>query len=157
MEPHDYARTAALLGAALVGGMLFAFSAFVMRALGRLPAPQGIAAMQAINVAVLRALVFVPLFGTIPAGLAAAWLMPGALTDPGPATALAGTLLYAIGCVVVTGTRNVPWNDRLAAADPETAEAASLWRDYLVVWTRWNHLRVLACSGAVLLFGVAAA
>ncbi len=151
MEPHDYARATALLGAGLVGGLLFAFSAFVMRALGRLPAPQGIAAMQAINVAVLRPLVFVPLFGTIPAGLAAVWLMPGALTDPGPAMALAGTLLYALGCVVVTGTRNVPWNDRLAAADPESPQAAALWRDYLVVWTRWNHVRVLACSGAVLL------
>jgi uncharacterized membrane protein len=34
----------------VVAGVFFAFSAFVMRALARLLAPQGIAAMQAINV-----------------------------------------------------------------------------------------------------------
>jgi len=30
---------------------------------------------------------------------------------------------------------NVPLNDRLAAAAPDSAEAATLWRHYLVVWT----------------------
>jgi uncharacterized membrane protein len=33
-----------------VGGIFFAFSAFVMKALDRLPPAQGIAAMQSINV-----------------------------------------------------------------------------------------------------------
>jgi uncharacterized membrane protein len=41
----------AALGCGVVAGVFFAFSAFVMRALARLPAQQGIAAMQAINVA----------------------------------------------------------------------------------------------------------
>jgi uncharacterized membrane protein len=42
----------AALGCGLVAGVFFAFSTFVMKALARLPAEQGIAAMQAINVAV---------------------------------------------------------------------------------------------------------
>ena len=39
----------AAVGAGLVGGVFFAFSAFVMRALRGLPDEQGLAAMQAVN------------------------------------------------------------------------------------------------------------
>ena len=46
---------AALLGTALIGGVFFAFSSFVMKALARVPSPEGIAAMQSINVTVLNA------------------------------------------------------------------------------------------------------
>ncbi len=41
----------AALGCSMMAGVFFAFSAFVMKALARLPAEQGVAAMQAINVA----------------------------------------------------------------------------------------------------------
>ena len=44
----------ALLGSALVGGVFFAFSSFVMKALARVPSSQGIAAMQSINVVVIN-------------------------------------------------------------------------------------------------------
>lgn len=54
----------AALGAGLTAGLLFAFSAFVMDALARLPPEQGIAAMQSINVAVLNPLFFTVFFGT---------------------------------------------------------------------------------------------
>jgi len=37
------------LGCGLIAGVFFAFSAFVMKALARLPPAQGIAAMQSIN------------------------------------------------------------------------------------------------------------
>ena len=42
------------IGSALVGGIFYAFSSFVMKALARIPAAEGIAAMQSINVAVLN-------------------------------------------------------------------------------------------------------
>jgi hypothetical protein len=54
----------AALGTGLIAGLLFAFSAFVMNALARLPPEQGIAAMQSINVAVLNPLFFTVFFGT---------------------------------------------------------------------------------------------
>jgi uncharacterized membrane protein len=41
----------AALDCAMMAGVFFAFSPFVMKALARLPAEQGVAAMQAINVA----------------------------------------------------------------------------------------------------------
>jgi uncharacterized membrane protein len=44
----------ALLGSALIGGIYFAFSSFVMKALARMPSAEGIAAMQSINVVVLN-------------------------------------------------------------------------------------------------------
>ncbi|MGI9030825.1 MAG: hypothetical protein ACR2HP_12705 [Ilumatobacteraceae bacterium] len=39
------------VGSVVVGGVFFAFSTFVMKGLAGLPAPTGIAAMQAINLA----------------------------------------------------------------------------------------------------------
>jgi hypothetical protein len=45
---------ATAIGSGLVAGFFLAFSICVMRALGRLPAGQGIAAMQSVNVEVLN-------------------------------------------------------------------------------------------------------
>ena len=53
-----------MLGAATVGGVFFAFSTFVMRALAQLPPAQGIAAMQRINVVVLNPLFLGTFMGT---------------------------------------------------------------------------------------------
>ena len=55
---------AGVLGSGLVAGVFFAFSSFVMRALGRLPESDGIAAMKAINVTVLNPGFFLAFFGT---------------------------------------------------------------------------------------------
>jgi uncharacterized membrane protein len=44
----------AALGCGLMAGVFFAFSAFIMKALTRLPPRDGIAAMQSMNVAVLN-------------------------------------------------------------------------------------------------------
>ena len=46
----------AALGSALMAGTFFAFSTFVMGALGRLRPPAGIAAMQSINIVVINPL-----------------------------------------------------------------------------------------------------
>ncbi len=46
--------TVALLGSALIGGVFFTFSNFVMKALARVPSAEGIAVMQSINVVVIN-------------------------------------------------------------------------------------------------------
>ena len=61
MTPLVYATA---IGAALVAGIFYAFSTFVMQALGRLAPRDGIAAMQSINVTVINPLFFVAFFGT---------------------------------------------------------------------------------------------
>ncbi|WP_246131827.1 hypothetical protein [Pistricoccus aurantiacus] len=45
---------AATLGSGLIAGLFCVFSNFMMRALARIPTPAGIAAMQAINRAILN-------------------------------------------------------------------------------------------------------
>jgi uncharacterized membrane protein len=62
------------LGCGLMAGVFFAFSAFVMKALSRLPAAQGIAAMQSINVAAITPLFMAALFGTAVACLVLAFI-----------------------------------------------------------------------------------
>ena len=54
----------AALSCAMMAGVFFAFSTFVMKALARLPAQQGIGAMQAINVAAVTFAFMAALFGT---------------------------------------------------------------------------------------------
>lgn len=143
------------LGAGLVAGVFYAFSTFVMKALGRLPAGQGIAAMQSINIVVINPWFMAALFGTALLCLAVLVL---SLQGEAPAgLPVAGGLLYVLGTIGVTMAFNVPRNNSLAGMNPATAEAAALWTDYLSAWTRWNHVRTLAALAASAAFTVALA
>ena len=82
-------RLVAALGCGAVGGVFFAFSTFVMRGLGRLPAAHGSAAMQAINVTAVSPLFMISLFGTAGACLAAAASSAQRWGEPGSSAALA--------------------------------------------------------------------
>ena len=143
---------AAALGCGLNAGVFFAFSAFVMRALGRLPAAQGVAAMQAINVAAVRPPLMAALFGTAAACVALAAAAPFAWHRPGSGMIVAGAVLYLAGTVGVTFVCNVPRNNALAAVDATTPEAAGLWARYLSGWTAWNHVRTVAALAAAACF-----
>ncbi|HSS65716.1 MAG TPA: anthrone oxygenase family protein [Gammaproteobacteria bacterium] len=145
----------AAVGSGLVAGIFFAFSTFVMRALDRLPPAQGIAAMQSINVAVINPWFMTVFFGTAVACLI---LVVFSLLDWNKAGAgymLSGGALYLIGTILVTIVFNVPRNDALAAVDPESADGARLWADYLKSWTAWNHVRTAAALASAALFTVA--
>ncbi len=147
----------AALGCGLMAGFFFAFSACVMGALARLPAAQGIAAMQSINVVVINRLFLGTFFGT--AALCLLVAIAALLTwgRPGTIPVLAGSVLYLVGTILVTVRFNVPLNDELAGADANSAEAASLWSRYLTVWTTWNHVRAVAALAAAALLTVAVA
>ena len=121
---------AAAIGSALVAGVFYAFSTFVMAGLGRILPEQGISAMQSINVTVLNPAFFLAFFGTAAlclALVAAAWID---WDRPGSGLILAASLLYLVGCIGVTMFANVPLNDALAAVQPGTPEAAILWTRY---------------------------
>ena len=66
--------------------------------------------------------------------------------------ASAGTL-YVFGVFLVTAASNVPLNNRLAAVDADDPKSAELWTRYQRVWTRWNHVRVIASGLALIQFG----
>ncbi len=97
----DILTIVAVLGSGLVAGIFFAFSTFVMRALGRLPQNQGIAAMKAINVTVLNPWFFFAFFGTGAVCLAVAFLALGSAAGMHRAYLLAGCALYVLGCLLV--------------------------------------------------------
>jgi len=151
-----YALTfVAALGAGLIGGLFFAFSTFVMTALGRLAPAGGIAAMQSINVAVLNPVFFTAFFSTAALCIVLVFF---ALMDWSSAAAmplLAGSLLYLIGTILVTILFNVPLNNRLAAVTPESTQGADAWRHYLKACTAWNHVRTAASLAAAACFIVA--
>ena len=142
----------AALGCGLMAGIFFAFSAFMMTALGRLPPAAGIAAMRSINVAILNPLFFALFFGTAALSLVAAIAAIVAWPVPAALYLFAGGLLYLVGGLVVTMQRNVPLNQALAASDPAGDEGARLWHRYLSVWTAWNHVRTVASLAATAAF-----
>ncbi|WP_299039771.1 DUF1772 domain-containing protein [uncultured Pseudokineococcus sp.] len=138
---------AAGIGSALVGGVFFAFSAFVLPALGRLPAADAAAAMRSINVLAVRPPLMVALFGT-----AAACALTGVLAlRRGDGWVAAGSATYLVGVVLVTVAANVPLNDRLAGLQLDVTA-------YAEAWGRWNHVRTAAGAvAAALLLGPHAA
>jgi uncharacterized membrane protein len=137
------------LGCGLVAGVFFAFSAFVMTALARLPPAQGIAAMQSINVVAVTPVFMTALFGTAAACTALAIVALASWGEAGAAYLLAGSVLYVVGAAVVTMAFNVPRNNALAAVDPASADGAGLWARYLAGWTAWNHVRTVASLAAL--------
>jgi uncharacterized membrane protein len=150
-----FATLVSAIGSGLVAGTFFAFSTFVMKALGNLPPPQGIAAMQSINVVVINPWFMTAFLGT---GLACVGVLIASLLrwqDPTTPYLLSGSLLYLVGTILVTMLFNVPRNDALAAVAPATPEAAALWVSYLSTWTAWNHVRTLAALAASALFTIA--
>lgn len=142
------------LGSGLIAGVFFAFSAFVMKALARLPAPQGIAAMQSINVVVISPLFMTALLGTAAACVILAISALVSWHRSGSAWLLAGSLLYLGGAIVVTRVFNIPRNDALAAAAATSTEGAVLWTRFSNTWTVWNHVRTLMALLAATCFTI---
>jgi uncharacterized membrane protein len=132
------------LGSALIAGTFFAFSTFVMSALSQRPPAEGIAAMQAINVVVVRSPFIAVFFATAISAAALALAAVMNLAVPRAAYWLAGAALYVLGTFVLTIVRNVPLNDELAAASPNSPEGVALWTLYLKHWTWWNSVRTAA-------------
>lgn len=143
---------AAALGAAVIGGIFFAFSNFVMKALAGLPAPAGIAAMQSINVFVLNRGFLGTFAGTAVVCLALAAIAVVNWQDPASPWLLGGSVAYVVGSWMVTIAGNVPLNKTLADVKHDQADSAEVWAHYLSRWTQLNTQRASASVCAALLF-----
>jgi len=144
----------ALLGSALIGGVFFAFSSFVMKALARVPSAEGIAAMQSINVVVLNPSFLGAFMGTAVLSLLIAGFAATGWGVPSAPWFLAGALLYIAGTFLVTVLGNVPLNDQLAAISAADSGSAAVWEHYLDRWTRLNTIRTIAAMAAALMFAL---
>jgi uncharacterized membrane protein len=141
---------AALLGSGLIGGVFFAFSSFIMKALARVPSAEGIRAMQSINVVVINPMFLGAFIGTALLSAVMALLVLTGWSGPLPHWFFVGALLYVFGTFLVTARRNVPLNDQLEKVVPEAG--AELWSKYLRHWVFWNHIRTTAAMLAAFCF-----
>lgn len=153
--PYVIASAAAAVTSAVVGGIFYAFSTFVMAGLDRARPVEAIAAMRGVNAEAQANVPFLVVFVgsavlAVGVGVAAAFR----LSQPGAGYVLAGAVL-ALVAFVVTMAFNVPLNDHLDAvdsADLTAADATREWRAYLGPWTAWNHVRTAApLLGSVLM------
>ena len=148
---NSYLNLATALACGLMSGVFFTFSTFVMKALGKISAPEGISAMQSINVHAVKSW-FLPAFmGSAVLCLAVAALSVGKLEAPAARLVFAGAMIHFVGCFLVTIIFNVPMNNALAAVSPASPAAVATWSDYLARWTMWNHVRTLSSLGATAL------
>ncbi|OWA05062.1 hypothetical protein B9W68_24620 [Streptomyces sp. CS227] len=145
----------AAVGSGVVAGVFFAFSTSVMRTLAGLPAPQGIAAMQRINVVIVKGWFLAAFLGTAALSAVLAVLALVSRPENGLVVTVLGAALYLIGGFGVTVAANVPRNDRLAALDAEDPGSEAPWREFVAEWTVWNHVRGAACAAACACFAAA--
>lgn len=147
---------AVVIGCALMAGMYFAFSTFIMSSLDAIPDAEGIAAMQSINRVILKSS-FMPLFfATSVASLLLGVWGVSHWSDAGAHFLVGGGLIYVVGMLGVTAAFNVPLNDALDGVDATTPASVDVWSNYLRDWTRWNHVRTLSSLAASALFVAAA-
>lgn len=132
----------ATIASALMGGICFAFSSFIMRSLSTLTAESAVSCMNSINREIVKSL-FLPLFFL--SSIVSATLL--VVSDE--ITVKAGALIYLLGMFVCTVVKNVPLNNRLEATTVSNRE--DIWLHYLATWTRWNHVRTASCIIASLL------
>jgi len=132
------------VGVALVAGVFFAFSAFVMQGLDRAPGAAATSAMRGINETAVTPAFMLAFLGTTL--LCVALIVVSALdVDAGGAKlAIAGGALYLVGAFGTTIAANVPLNDRL-----ERGEVA--WAEYVGPWLAFNHVRTAGALAALVL------
>jgi uncharacterized membrane protein len=140
------------IGCGLLAGLYFAFSTFIMTALGRIEQAQGVSAMNSINSTILDSL-FMPFFyGTTLASIILVILGLVRRGEPGAMMMIAGGLIHVAGMFLCTIFFNVPLNNALADVDPASGAAGPVWARYLKDWTPWNHVRTISSTVASALY-----
>lgn len=140
------------LGCALMAGVFFAFSGFVMKGLGRIPANEGITAMQSIN-QVVPGSIFGVVFVITPVICLAAMIAAILKWDEtSGGYILAGGIIYLITSLAVTLVFNIPLNDSLAAISANQPEIQTFWSNYQDSWNWWNHVRTIGSLSSTVAF-----
>ena len=137
------------IGSGMMAGLFISFSTFMMKAFGSLEDAEGIRAMQAVNRFIVRPSFLLVFLGTAVLVLAAGLI---AYISGGPWKILVcAAAIYVVACILTTITFNIPLNNRLEITDPSTTEGQNFWTRYVDEWTKWNHVRALACVTTTIL------
>ncbi|MEJ7838730.1 MAG: anthrone oxygenase family protein [Thermomicrobiales bacterium] len=148
----DVLRWYAVLGSAIMSGIFFAFSVFMLQSFNRLGPSQAISAMQAINSGIGT-----PLFGLAFGGTALVVLILGGasifdLGNRSAVVALTGSVLFLLGSLMITIAFNIPLNNTLDALDPNSSSAAANWSSFVDNWLSWNHARTVLTLASTVFF-----
>ncbi|GAA1389550.1 hypothetical protein GCM10009639_17300 [Kitasatospora putterlickiae] len=134
----------------LMSGLFFAFDVSVMPGLAAGDDRTYVTAMQNINTAITN-----PVFGAVFVGALAVpavgtWLLHRSGERAATLWTAVATVLY-LAALVLTGTVNVPLNDRLAAAgDPGAlTDPAAVRAAFAPTWTAANIARTVLCTAAL--------
>ena len=150
--------TAAALGSGVVGGVLYGFSAFVMRGLDATRPGTAVAAMQEINRAAPRAPLTVPLLGTallcVLLAVRATRDLRGDDGSTAPWWVLAGCALYLVA-FLITAAYHVPRNTPSCRSTRPAPTRLPRGATTPVTWVRMNHVRAIAAIASSASFMVA--
>ena len=141
------------ISTAMMSGIYFTFSNFVMKAFEDIGAEKSVPAMNAINRVILRSW-FMPLFfGSTLASAIIFLIVIMGWQQPSSTLLIIPSTIYFIGMFLCTIFFNVPLNNRLLAAEHASSTITNqTWSHYLKFWTRWNHLRTLSSLLASILY-----
>lgn len=135
----------------LMAGVFYGFTVAINPAFRHLPDAAYIAAMQAINEAIVNPLFALSFFGAPLLLPLAAWLHRRGPARRFRLLALA-TAVYLVGSFGVTVAANIPLNDELAAfpvATAPAAQAAAVRARFAAPWNRWHAVRTWASVAAL--------
>lgn len=142
---------------ALMAGLFFGFSTFVMAGLRRVPAREGLVAMQGINSAANGSPVFLVAFlGGGAFAVVLGIIAATRLDQPAAPYQLAGAVLTVLGVLVTMGF-HVPRNNALDTVDADDSRATTMWTGYARTWTRGNHVRTVSYLASTVAFALALA
>ncbi len=143
-----------LITSAVLCGIYMIFSNTIMPSLAKQTDGVGMEAMQLINRKIQNPVFFAFFFGSPGAALA---LLIMQTLSPGIhgniLTLLAACL--AIAALLSTVLINVPLNNRLDRAQPDSEQGRQIWQHYLDRWVWWNHVRTLCTLLSAILMMIA--
>ena len=145
---------ASAFSSAMVAGIFYAFSSFVMPALARIQNSEGIHAMNSINVTVITPSFMLFFMGSAVLGIVLGGWSLFSISQLDSQLVLLASLLYVVGCFGVTMVLNVPLNNQLAATSPTDGHV--FWQTYLKTWTLCNSVRTASSALAAIVFVAAA-
>lgn len=146
----EAALWATVISTGLMAGIYFAFSVFIMSAFKTIPDTSAAIAMNAINKVIVKS-AFMPVF--FGSSLLAIVLVFLALGDERAGLIMLAGGVYILGMLLCTVLFNVPLNNRLLKASLENQ--AEIWQNYVIEWTRWNHVRSISSLLAFILYVLA--
>ncbi len=153
---RDVLLVLAMISIGLMAGVFFAYTTAVMPGLAKADDRTFVGAFQAIDRAIIN-----PLFLSVFVGALAITVLAGAAHLAGDSRSVLPWILVAaalyLATVLITARVNVPLNDAIkAAGDPDQIDVSAARKRFDEArWARWNTVRTVLTTAALVCLGVA--